>query len=168
MKKEKYLADIDKVLLRTLRNQSPSIADKTKIKFSQELIDSGEIRKEAFDVYRVDNDPYEHLWILEDFNGVPHLVRASDPTFNTSGKGNWSAISDYDRTNITLAYKNIPIARFSSDEYGFEKDDIITFKSALLDRVSSDEDFIKEVLAEQPQSKREDLAVNFPEFRKFV
>lgn len=168
MKNEKYLADIDKVLIKTLRKQSPSIAHKTRIKFSDDLVKTGQVRKEAFDVYRVDNDPYENMWLLEDVGGVPHLVRASDPIFESAEKGDWIAISDYDKKNITLSYKNAPIARFSSDDFGFDLESIMTFKSALLDRVSEDEEFIKEVLAEQPRSKREDLTVSFPELKKYI
>ena len=168
MKREKYFADIDRVLIDALRRGSPSIAEKMKIKFSEDLVKSGHFKKEAFDVYRVDNDPYAGLWLLENIDGVQHLVRASDPVFETTEQGSWGAISDYDKSNVTLSYKNIPIARFSSEDFGFSKLDIITFKSALLNRVSTDEGFIKEVLAEQPKSKRDDLVNTFPEFRKFV
>jgi hypothetical protein len=168
MKRERYLADIDQVLEKTLREKSPSIADKRRIKFSEDLVESGQFKKIAFDVYKVDNDPYENIWLLEDVDGIPHLVRASDPSFESATRGEWSAISDYEKSNITLAYKNTPVARFSSNDYGFSRDDIITFKSALLNRVSGDADFVKEVLAEQPQSKRLALADTFPELRKFV
>ncbi len=168
MKREKYLADIDKVLIKTFRKKSSNVGDKHAIKFSNELVESGEIKKIAFDVYRVDNDPYENLWILEEVNGVPHLVRASDPQFEATVKGDWTATSDYDKENITLSYKNVPVARFSSTDYGFGKSDVMTFKSALLERLGSDQEFLKDVLAEQPASKKETLVSNFPELLKFV
>lgn len=168
MKRERYLADIDRILMDTLRKQSPGVSEKKTIKFSEELIESGQIKKVAFDVYKVDNDPYENIWILENIDGVPHLVRASDPSFESSVKGDWAAVSDHDKRNVTLAYKNTPVARFSSQDYGFSKEDIITFKSALLGRIGDDKEFIKEVLAEQPESKRIALADTFPELRKFV
>lgn len=169
MKREKYLADIDKVLIETFRKKSPNIGDKSRIRFSKELEESGQIKKVAFDVYRVDNDPYENLWILEDVNGVPHLVRASDePQSEPSVRGDWVATSDHERQNVTLSYKNVPVARFASKDYGFNKSDVMTFKSALLERLESDNEFLREVLAEQPNSKKESLVQNFPELLKFV
>lgn len=169
MKREKYLADIDKVLIKTFKKESPNIGDKSKIRFSKELEDSGQIKKIAFDVYRVDNDPYENLWVLEDVNGVPHLVRASDDfQAEPSVMGDWVATSDHERENVTLSYKNVPVARFASKDYGFNKSDVITFKSALLERLESDNEFLKEIFAEQPISKKESLVKNFPELRKFL
>lgn len=167
MSKEKYLANIDKILVDVLRRNSKSMADQNKIAYSEELEDTGAIKKVAFDVYRVENDPYNDLWTIEEVGGKPHLVRASDPQFEREERGNWTAISSYDKRDITLAYKKVPIARFSSDAYGFGKDDVITFKTALLEK-ANDESFLKNVLMEQPESKRVALVNEFPEFKKII
>jgi hypothetical protein len=168
MQKEKYLAEIDRVLISVTSDKSKSLGDKSSIVYSKELVDSGQIKCFAFDVYKVDNDPYQDLWVLEDVGGVPHLVRASSPKTDSTVIGDWSAVSDYNKENITLIYKSTPIARFSSDVYGFSSEDIFTFKSALLDRVGADSEFVKEVLSEQPANKREALAATHPEFKKFI
>lgn len=168
MMKDKYLADIDRVLLKTLADQSKSLADKNAIKFDKSLIEQGHIKKVAFDVYKVDNDPYRDLWMLENIDGVPHLIRASDPHSEETVIGEWSASSDFDKKNITLAYKSKPIARFSSDVYGFTADDILTFKEAILGKIQSDENFFKEVFAEQPEGKRRSLVNSFPELNKYI
>lgn len=166
MTREKYLADIDKVLTKVLSKESKTLAGKNMIPYTNELETSGLARKVAFDVYKVDNDPYQGLWFLQEVDGAQHLVRANDPTTEPAVQGDWSAISDHLKENITLAYKDTPIARFSSDVYGFRPEDIITFKSALLDRISRDSEFISEVLAEQPKSKRQALEARFPELKK--
>lgn len=168
MSKEKYLANIDRVLQETLSKKSKNVGDKNKIIYSEDLEKSGTFRKVAFDVYRVENDPYGDLWTLEDFEGQPHLVRASDPKYETSGTGNWTATSNFDKNNITLAYKNVPIARFSSDKYGYDSQDIITFKLALLENINTDDIFVKDILLEQPAEKRVALLSSFPEFKKII
>jgi hypothetical protein len=126
------------------------------------------IKKIAFDVFKVDNDPYNGLWTTKDVDGEPYLVRMSSPDYEYSSSGDWTAASDYDRENITLSYKEAPIMRFSADEYGFTRDDIITFKSAVLDRTSTDEEFIKSILLEQTDAKRSALLVTFPELKKYL
>jgi len=168
MTREKYLSNIDRVLMQTLAKQSPSLADKNAIKFDERLEAEGHVKKIAFDVYKVDNDPYRDLWVLDDIDGVPHLVRASNPESEETVVGDWSATSDYDKKNITLAYKNKPIARFSSDTYGFMPEDVLTFKEALLDKIEVDDGFLKEVFAEQPEGKKSSLVRSFPELGKYI
>jgi hypothetical protein len=167
MSKEKYLANIDRVLVDVLRKNSSNMGDKNKIEYSKDMEQSGEIKKVAFDVYKVDNDPYSSLWTVEDVDGRSYLVRASDPQPELEARGDWTAVSSSDKKDVTLVYKNVPIARFSSDKYGFENSDIITFKSALLDN-TKDKAFIKNVLLEQPESKRQALVSGFPEFQRII
>jgi hypothetical protein len=167
MKKEKYLANIDQALTNVIKRNSKRISDQDKLVYSRELESEGEIKKIAFDVYRVANDPYSDLWSLETIEGKQYLVRASDPQPSLEVNGDWTAISSHDKRDITLAYKKVPIARFSSDKYGFRKDDVFTFKSALLEN-TKDESFLRDVLMEQPESKRAALVSEFPEFKKII
>lgn len=162
------MSNIDKLLISLDKKASKSLADKNVIKYSDQLISQGDIVKIAFDVYRVDNDPYCDLWVMEDIDGAPHLVRASDPQFEHSTNGEWTAISDYEKANVTLSYKGIPIQRFSSSEYGFTKDDILMFKSSLLDRAKTDDEFVKTIISKQPSSKRMHIANSCPELKKLV
>jgi len=167
MTKKSYLEEVDQALLSIAgNNKSREVPD--RIAFSEESVTNGCFKKVAFDVYRVDNDPYETLWILQDFDDGQHLVRASIPEYSQEVHGEWCAVSDGERKNITLKYKNIPIARFSSDEFNFKPDEALTFKSAILDRAEKDDDFLKDIFKSQPSSKREALVSTFPEFKKFI
>lgn len=168
MIKEKYRTDVDGALKSVFRKSATSLKTVNAIEFQEELVSSGAIKKMAFDVYRVDNDPYKSLWLLEEVEGKKYLVRAEDPVFASAEQGDWTAVSDYEHRNVTLAYKNVPIARFSSDSYGFSQADIGSFKTALLELASEDHSFVQEVLAEQPEDKRQALAFNFPELSKFI
>jgi hypothetical protein len=155
---------LDDILIKFTKKYSKDFGIKDQI----EVSDSISFKKVAFDRFKVENDPYESHWALQDIDGVPHLVRASDPQFETRKTGDWEVISDYDKRNVTLSYKNIPITRFSSDEYGFSSGDISIFKSALIEKTSSDESFLKELLNDQPVSKRDALVSTFPELKKFI
>jgi len=168
MTREKYLANIDAVLKKALAKNSVSLSEKNAIKFSEKLVSNGQIQKFAFDVYKVNDDPYNGLWVLQDINGAAHLVRASDPRYESVNSGDWGAVSDYNRENVTLTYKSRPIARFSSKSYGFAPEEVITFKEALLERIGEDDSFVKEVFAEQPESKRSSIKQAFPELNKYV
>jgi hypothetical protein len=159
---------LDDILIKLAKKQSTDLTIKDQI----ELDDSISIKKVAFDMYRADSNStgklYDGLWTLQEIDGKPHLVRASNPQFDSKKNGDWEVISDYDKRNVTLAYKNIPITRFSSDEYGFSSDDISIFKSALIEKTSSDESFLSELFKEQPRSKKEALVSTFPELKKFI
>jgi hypothetical protein len=170
MNKQCDLSRLDQTLKDLNKNASKDLSRKDVVPFSEELISSGAFKKIAFDLYRADNDLYANLWTMEDVDGAPHLVRAADPQYesNSNEDGSWIVTSNYDKDNITLAYKNIPIARFSSDEFKFSPDEIVTFKMALIDRLKNDGEFIKTLLLEQPQSKRSALVTTFPEFSKLI
>tara|TARA_B100000131_G_scaffold322708_1_gene377680 strand:+ start:5191 stop:5670 length:480 start_codon:yes stop_codon:yes gene_type:complete len=152
--------NLDKLLIDILKKNSESLLDKDKIAMDDEVL----IKKVAFDFYKVDNDPYNGLWKSEESDdGKTYLVRASDPRFDHKQSGDWSAISDYDSTNVTLSYKAIPIVRLSGEEYGFSKDNIFEFKDAVLDKVSSDSRFLNEIISGQPDSKLSAIYQSFPE-----
>lgn len=155
---------LDDTLIKLMKKQSTDLGMKDQV----EINDSISFRKIALDRYAIDGDPYSGLWALQDIDGKPHLVRASNPQFETRKSGDWEVISDYDKRNVTLSYKNIPITRFSSDEYGFSANDISIFKSALIEKTSSDNSFVIELLKDQPQTKRESLLSTFPELKKFI
>jgi hypothetical protein len=155
---------LDDVLIKFTKKQSKDLGIKDQI----EINDSISFKKVAFDMFKVEQDPYDGLWALQEIDGKPHLVRASNPQVDIKKAGDWEVISDHDKRNVTLSYKNIPITRFSSDEYGFSLKDISIFKSALIEKTSSDESFVKELLVEQPQNKREALISTFPELKKFI
>jgi len=155
---------LDDILIKFTKKHSKDFGIKDQI----EVNDSISFKKVAFDRFKVDQDPYDGLWALQDIDGKPHLVRASNPQSEVRKVGDWEAVSDFEKRNVTLSYKNIPITRFSSDEYGFSSNDISIFKSALIEKTSSDNSFVKELLNDQPQTKREALVSTFPELKKFI
>jgi len=153
------MTELDEVLIKLFKKQSSDISIKDRLPLTDEL----KIKKVAFDMYKVFGDQYDDLWKIEDTDDGSFLVRSSDPQYQTKEGGDWSAASNYDYNHVTLSYKNVPICGFSSDEYGFSGDDIFTFKSALLDIASSDDDFIKKVIASQTSAKADVITSLFPE-----
>ena len=154
---------IDKVLVDFLRSKSKDLGDKNIIKVTESL----HVKKIAFDLFKVDNDPYDGLWVSEVRDGDNYLVRASSPEYTYETSGDWTAVSNYDLDNVTLKYKEAPIIRFSSDEYNFSEGDIMTFKSAVLEN-TNDKLFVRKVLLEQTEAKRAALLSTFPEFSSYL
>lgn len=159
--------ELDNILANLLQKQSSDLNDKHSVELTKDIV----LEKVAFDLVRITSspyNPYDGLWTLSETDGKKFLVRASDPRFESSGSGDWSAISDYDCKNVTLAYKNVPIHRFSSNDFGFSNDSVSIFKSTLLEKTSSDNSFLKELLSEQPSTKRDSLVTTFPELKKYI
>jgi hypothetical protein len=159
--------NLDNILANLLQKQSRDLDDKVVVEVTNDIA----FQKVAFDLVRITQspyNPYDGLWTLSEVEGRKFLVRASDPKFEYKDAGDWSAISDYDCKNVTLAYKSIPIHRFSSSEYGFSTDDVGIFRTTILDKTASDDKFLKEVLSEQPSMKKESLVTTFPELKKYI
>jgi len=154
------MKELDSVLFELYQKRLNDVSKKNKIALTEAV----GLKKVAFDLYKVMNDQYNDLWKVED----GFLVRSSDPKYGVKEGGDWSAVSSYDGKIVTLAYKNVPVCNFSSDEYGFSTNDVFTFKDALLEEVSESNDFVKNVFSSQTKSKKEALTSVFPELKKFV
>jgi len=157
---------LDKVLKELYDARIKDVSKMQKISFSD--AQKTGIKKVAFDIYKVMNDQYDGLWKVEEVDGTKFLVRASDPQYQTKDDGSWSAVSSYDGRNVTLSYKNVPICKFESDSFGFTPNDVFTFKSAVLEEVKENPDFLKGVFGSQPKLKTEAITNVFPELKKFV
>ena len=155
------MKELDAALIKLFKKQSKDVSDKDIIPIDGTY----SFKKVAFDMFKVYGDHYDGLWKIEDLGGVPHLVRASDPKFTEKKTGEWSASLDYDCSNITLSYKNIPVTSFSSKEFGYSKDDANIFKQALLEKVEEDSYFVKSILSNQGIEKLNALSGTFPELK---
>ena len=124
----------------------------------------GRMHKVAFDVYSVDNDPYDGLWRLESNadDGKDYLVRI-DSSSQAEAKTGWMASSNDSASSVTLAYKGVPIQRLSAKIFGFSKEDVGLFKKALIEKVACDSLFRDKVLDMQPEEKKAELTKVFPE-----
>ncbi len=123
-------------------------------------------KKVAFDVFQLNSSPVESLWTLEDGdNGEQFLVaQYSDEQPETlEVKSHWAALADKEGKNVTLTYKNSPIQRFASSDFGFGEEDVHTFQQALVEKLGSDKSFVSKLLKSQPKSKLNLLVSQFPE-----
>ena len=93
----------------------------------------GRMRKVAFDVYSIENDPYDALWRLESNadDGKEYLVRMDNESTVEAKTGGWVATSNESGSSVTLAYRGVPVQRLSGKIFGFAKDDVGFFKKAL-------------------------------------
>lgn len=156
------MKELDKTLINFFKNKSENLGDKDIIAVSPEV----KITKVAFDMYKVYGDHYDCLWKLDNIDGKDFLVRASDPKYDYSKHGEWNISSDYEGKNVTVSYKNVPIQRFSSDDFGFETGSVSLFKSALQEQLS-DESFVRDMLSDQSSDKFSAITATYPELKKY-
>lgn len=123
------------------------------------------MHKIAFDVYSIENDPYDGLWRLESNadDGKEYLIRMDNDSSVEAKTGGWSAISNESSSSITLAYCGVPVQRLSNKIFGFSKDDVGLFKQALLEKVSKDTTFREKILDMQSDERKTELYKTFPE-----
>jgi hypothetical protein len=125
-------------------------------------------KKVAFDVFQLNSSPVESLWILEEGDDGQQFLAArytDEESETLEVKSHWSALSDREGKNVTLTYKDAPIQRFASSDYGFSEDDIHTFQQTLVEKLGSDESFVSKLLKSQPKIKLDSLMLQFPELQ---
>tara|TARA_Y100001938_G_C7915428_1_gene341725 strand:- start:30 stop:509 length:480 start_codon:yes stop_codon:yes gene_type:complete len=155
---------LDKTLIEFSNNLKHGISGKNRIR----LDENTRIKKVAFDMVKVYGDQYDSLWKVEKTDDGDFLIRASDPSHNQKTSNNWRAISDFSGENVTLAYCGVPVARFAANDYSFDPSEVTLFKEALLDCVSNDSSFVKQVFAEQTDDKVIALSGAFPELKEII
>ena len=122
----------------------------------------------AFDVFQMNRSPVESYWILEKGDdGQEYLVAQYE---DSSGEpiesiSSWEALSDREGKNVTLSYKNVPIKRLASSEYGFSSSDVHIFIKALTGRLDSDQEFVNKLVKTLPEEKNNSLTTLFPELQ---
>lgn len=156
------MSELDDILLKLSNNRIKNPSNKDRIELTEDV----QIKKVAFDMVKVFGDQYNDLWKVEAEGDKTYLVRSSHPRFEVKEAGNWSAQSNYASDAVTLAYKGVPICSFSSDEYGFSKDDVFTFKTALLDMAEGDPLFVNKVVDAQLEAKASAIKQVFPDLFK--
>jgi hypothetical protein len=129
-------------------------------------------RKVAFDVFQLNSSPVESLWTLEDGDdGSQYLVAMygeEEESESLEAKSHWEALSDRDGKNVTLIYKNAPIQRFASSDYGFSREDVHIFQQTLVEKLSSDQSSVAKFLKSQPKEKLDVLFAQFPELQSMA
>jgi len=157
------MSELDNLLLKLSSDRTGDLKNINKIRVTKDL----KIKKIAFDVFKVYKDAYDGLWHMEeDSDGSKFLVRASNPVYDYNTSGSWSVSNDYDHSSVTVNYKNVPLCSFACNEFGVDSNNIDVFKKTLLEKVSSDNLFVKNILKEQSQAKLEALHLTFPELQK--
>lgn len=114
-------------------------------------------KKVAFDVYKQNSS--DKLWELRtDEDGSQYLVALyeddSDLVVESQEDKVWTATANADNDNVTLSFKNVPIARFASSEYQFTPDQASKFAD-FIEKKASNPKFIQDLLKTMPSAKQE-------------
>lgn len=128
--------------------------DKNKLAYERV---KGNFRKVAWDVYKPLSGE-DSLWELREEDGEKFLVALygdnDDMVVESEKESEWTAKSDFSGENVTLAWKNVPVHRFSGVEYKFRPSEANGFAS-FIEKKASNQDFISGILNIMPDVKRE-------------
>jgi hypothetical protein len=95
-------------------------------------------KKVAFDTYKSINGNSVQLWELreaEDGNSYLYaLYGEPEDIVSNSEQSSWEAISNGAGDNVTLSYKKIPIYRFASSVYPFQKESASQFANYVIEQ----------------------------------
>jgi hypothetical protein len=122
--------------------------------------------KIAFDVFQLNSSPTESLWILEDGADGKQYLSATydyDDTQQKEAAGEWNALANKDASMVVLCYKNFPIHKFASAEFGFDASDAHIFSKLVASKANSDKSFVSKVMGAQPKEKQDVVYSQFPE-----
>ena len=106
---------------------------------------------------------YPYIVKTKNLCATAETAAIGELTENIEVRSNWLALADRKAENVTLMYKNAPIQRFASSEYGFTQSDINIFQQTLVEKLSKDKSFVDKLLKSQPEEKRKSLIEQFPE-----
>lgn len=155
--------DLDLAALYELSVEQPVMvkqASSHRLKYAEHIKRFG---RAAFDLFR-DNES-EYLWRLEkdSESGEEFIVRTAmvDPVFKTSP--GWSAEYDSNRTAITLMYKGNAVRAFKKADLNFDDANIDDWRRYLLDKISTDPTFLKQVVEAVSSPRKRMLEGRCPE-----
>lgn len=158
--------DLDLDKLYDLAVESPNL---TKQASSQRLLfaeNKDRFEKAGFDLYR--DKQSEFVWRLEvdAESGQEFIVRtaSTDPLYQIAP--DWSAEVNAGKTAITLLYKGLAVRAFKQTDLQFDDQNVEDWRRFLLDKISNDPSFLKEVVQNVGEHKRLLLASKCPELFK--
>lgn len=136
--------------------------DQSKLKFNE---NKHLFTKVAWDLYQLNSSPIEALWILDaDESGQQYLVATYDEQAKPlETTGHWKALSNKEASATTLYYKDIPVCKFASADFGVGAEDIVLFERVLAEKANTNQDFARKVLAAQPKEKQSIILQQYPE-----
>lgn len=102
-------------------------------------IASGKFAQVGINLFR--NQENNTIWQLQSSDEGEFIIRAEpveeQHTVESSKDGEWTAIADSSKQNVTLSHHNIPLCRFASSEFGFDAESIEDFQKYLVEQVGS-------------------------------
>ena len=123
----------------------------------------------AFDLFHMDNDA-ESLWQVQaDDDGNEFLVRTYDvdQPDDIQSQSEWSVDSDKKQANLTISYRGVPIHRLAVADFGAATPaETRSLQKLVLSKLAADEEFVGNLIESLPATKREALAVSFPELTR--
>lgn len=112
----------------------------------------------AFDLFKMKDNSCEDLWKVQaDDDGNEYLVRTYEVEDDVKTT-KWSVALDKTASNLTIAYKGMPIHRLVTASYGINNEnDALILRDAVQEKLSTSKEFIKKFAAELSPEKQKSL-----------
>lgn len=91
------------------------------------------------------NQENNTIWQLETGDdGLDYIIKADttndgNMVVESSEDGNWTAIADSTKRNITVSHNGVPLCRFSASDYNFDEESVHDFQRYLMREVADEE-----------------------------
>jgi hypothetical protein len=130
------------------------------------------ITRVAFDLVRFNDNTSEELWQIQSSDDGEFLVRTYNlPEDKIVSESDWTVNLDKSGENITVAYKNMPIQRFASKQFGAEDlSEALLLRRTIRKKLALDQGFVDSFVKSLPENKQEILIglINVPSIKKPV
>lgn len=110
-------------------------------------LSTGKFAAIGFGLFR-DNE--DSIWKLEaGDDGVEYIVKAEETSDSNKDKvveacGDWCAICDETKENVTLSHRGAPVYKFASQDFGFEPKEAKDFAKYIVNRTKEAE-FVEKI-----------------------
>lgn len=137
-------------------------ASSNKIKLAE---NKNRFTRIGFDLFR--DSESDFIWKLEkdSESGEEYIIRtASKDSLYKSTQG-WSTQVPYSKDSIVLVYKGHAIKNFKKADINFTDQNIEDWRRYLVDKLATDPNFLKEVVASIDPERKNFIISKFPELK---
>lgn len=122
------------------------------------------LQKVAFDVVRfIDGQDIEGLWQIKQTEGGEYIVAMYEDSLDAKVATDWSAYPDKTASNVSVFYKNTPVARISLAQLGIPVEDRSGMAAGLPRKLASNAKLVAGLLQQVPAEDRVQLLQTYPE-----
>lgn len=120
--------------------------------------------KIAFDVVKFkDSNDIDGLWQVQSSDDGEVIVALYEETPKLEAKSSWSAVMDKTASYVHVFYKNEPVIKLASANFGITEEDSVSFVENLPKVLAEDIGIRSSLLNELSEKERKSFTTKYPE-----